>query len=150
MAESTYIQKRHNVTILIYHLVCPAKYRRIIFDQAVDQTLKAICLEIEKRYEIRFLEIGVDEDHAHFLIQSVPTYSPKKIVQTIKSITEKKIFERHPEVKQVLWGGEFWGKGYFMSSVGKYGDEEMLKNHVKKQGTNKSYQKPHHAQLELF
>ena len=37
----------------------------------------------EKRYEIWFLEIGVDRDHAHFLVQSLPTYSPTKIVQTV-------------------------------------------------------------------
>ena len=34
--------------------------------------------------EIIFLEIGVDKDHVHFLVQSVPMYSPKKIVQMIK------------------------------------------------------------------
>jgi len=48
--------------------------------------LKDICLAIEQRYEIRFLEIGTDPDHVHFLVQSVPGYSPTKIVRTIKSI----------------------------------------------------------------
>jgi len=37
--------------------------------------LKEVCLEMEKRYEIKFVEIGVDKDHVHFLVQSVPTYS---------------------------------------------------------------------------
>jgi REP element-mobilizing transposase RayT len=31
------------------------------------------------RYEIRFLEIGAEKDHVHFLVQSVPTYSPSKM-----------------------------------------------------------------------
>ena len=70
---STYIHKSHNVSVLIYHLVCPAKYRRVVFDEAVDETLMEICLEISKRYEVVFLEIGTDLDHVHFLIQSVPT-----------------------------------------------------------------------------
>jgi putative transposase len=60
---STYIHKSHNVSVLIYHLVCPAKYRRVVFDEAVDETLKKICLEISKRYEVIFLEIGTDLDH---------------------------------------------------------------------------------------
>lgn len=59
----------------MYHLVFPAKYRKTIFDPKVDEKLKEICLEIEKRYEIKFLEIGTDLDHVHFLVQSVPTYS---------------------------------------------------------------------------
>ena len=57
---SQYIHKKHNVTVLLYHLVFPAKYRRAVFDQKVDQELRDICVEIEKRYEIQFLEIGVD------------------------------------------------------------------------------------------
>ena len=49
---------------------------------------------------ILFLEIGVDENHVHFLVQSVPTYSPKKIIQVIKSLTAREIFSRIPEVKK--------------------------------------------------
>ena len=72
---SKYIHKSHNVTVLLYHLVFPAKYRKAVIDEGVDEVLKSICLEIEKRYQIKFLEIGTDEDHAHFLVQSVPTYT---------------------------------------------------------------------------
>lgn len=68
--------------------------------------LKDICLEIAKRYEIAFIEIGTDQDHVHFLIQSVPMLSPTRIIQTVKSITAKEIFKLHPEVKQKLWGVE--------------------------------------------
>ena len=81
---STYIHKSHNVTALLYHLVFPAKYRWAVIDADVDQVLKAVCRDIEKRYEIKFLEIGTDKDHVHFLVQSVPMYSVKKIVQMIK------------------------------------------------------------------
>ena len=69
----------------MYHIVCPAKYRRAVFTEKVDTVLRETCIEIAKRYEITFLEIGVDMDHVHFLVQSVPMYSPKKIVQIIKS-----------------------------------------------------------------
>ena len=68
---SKYIHKSHNVTVLLYHLVFPAKYRRAIFDEAVDEKIRAVCLEIEKRYQLKFLEIGTDKDHVHFLVQSV-------------------------------------------------------------------------------
>jgi REP element-mobilizing transposase RayT len=64
---SKFIHKRHNVTVLLYHLVCPAKYRRAVFTPEVERELKAVCEEIELRYEIEFLEIGADQDHVHFL-----------------------------------------------------------------------------------
>jgi putative transposase len=63
---SRFIHKSHNVSVLMYHIVCPAKYRRAIFSDKVDIVLKEICEEISKRYEIVFLEIGTDSDHVHF------------------------------------------------------------------------------------
>ena len=146
---SEYIHKSHNVTILLYHLVFPAKYRRVVFDTDVDTTLRDVCLEIEDRYEIKFLEIGTDEDHVHFLVQSVPMYSIKKIVQMVKSITAREIFKRCPQVKQQLWGGEFWTDGYFASTVGKHGDETKIGKYVKNQG--KQYKQLYEdKQLMLF
>lgn len=146
---SVYIHKSHNVSVLLYHLVFPAKYRRAVFSEEVDNELRAICLEIANRYELIFLEIGVDRDHVHFLVQSVPTYSPKKIVQIIKSLTAREIFRRLPSVKTQLWGGEFWSDGYFVSTVGKHGDEDMIGNYVKKQGQqHNSYKKLHYQRQE--
>ena len=79
--------------MLLYHFVCPVKYRRTVLrPERVDDKLKKTCIEISKRYEIRFLEIGTDKDHVHFLIQSVPIYGAKKIIQIVKSITARKIF----------------------------------------------------------
>lgn len=146
---SEYIHKSHNVTVLLYHLVFPAKYRRAVFDEQVDEVLREVCLEIEKRYEVKFIEIGVDKDYGHFLVQSVPTYSVTKLVKMIKSLTAKEVFRRCPQVKQKLWGGEFWSDGYVASTVGKHGDEGMIANYVKKQGNE--YLRLHRdEQLTLF
>jgi len=149
---SEYLHKSHNVSVWIYHLVCPAKYRRVVFDQPVDTVLKEICLEIAKRYERVFLEIGTDKNHVHFLIQSVPTYSPTKIVKIVKSITAREIFHRVPAVKKQLWGGELWSKGYFISTVGRHGNEEVIRQYVKKQGQEQTYKPLHRqdVQLQLF
>ena len=89
---SEYIHKSYNVTVLLYHRVFPAKYRKVVFDENVDTELKSVYLDIEGRYQIKFLEIGTDEDHVHFLVQSVPTYNVTKLVTLIKSITAREIF----------------------------------------------------------
>ena len=134
----------------MYHIVCPAKYRRAVFTPPVDKKLKEVCLEISKRFEITFLEIGTDKDHVHFLVQSVPTYSPKKIVQTIKSITAREIFAACPEVRKQLWGGEFWTDGYFISTVGKHGNEDVIKKYIQGQGEEAEYERLYEEQLNLF
>ncbi|MFT7230986.1 MAG: putative transposase [Cyclobacteriaceae bacterium] len=143
-----HILKSHNKSLLLYHFVCLVKYRRAVFSKEVEVTLKATCKEISERYEINFVEIGSDEDDIHFLIQSVPNYSPKKLIQTIKSITAIKVFKMHPEVKKKLWGGKFWTSGYYVNSVGQYGNAEVIKLYVQNQG--KDYKQIHQGQLDLF
>jgi REP element-mobilizing transposase RayT len=121
-----------------------------VISDSVDKTIKETCEEISKRYEIKFIEIGTEKDHVHFLVQSVPSYSPTKIVATIKGIVSRRVFEEHPEVKKQLWGGEFWSDGYIVSTVSKYGNEEIISNYVRSQGTEKEYKQIHKNQLELF
>ena len=147
---STYIHKSHNVSVLLYHAVCPAKYRRVVFDNRVDDVLKEVCLEIAARYEIDFLEIGTDRDHVHFLMQSVPVLSSTRIVQMVKSITAREIFRREPSVKKQLWGGSFWSSGFFINTVGRHGSEEAIRLYVQEQGTDKDYKTLHVQQMELF
>ena len=132
---SEYIHKSHNVTKLMYHFVLPAKYRRVVIDDQVDQVIKDTCLEISKRYPIHFLEIGTDKDHVHLLIHSVPKYSPTQIVTIIKSLTAREVFAQCPQVKKKLWGGEFWTDGYYAATVSEHGNEEVIANYVKNQGS---------------
>ena len=146
MSEYTY--KSHNLSVLLYHYVCPAKYRRVIFDDSVDKVLVRTCQEISKRYEINVIEIGTDGDHVHFLIQSIPKLAPTEIVRVIKSIAAKEIYRLCPFVKKKLWGGNLWGAGYFVSTVGRYASEEEIKNYVRNQG--KEYTKLYRGQLRLF
>ena len=151
MQQSQYIHKSHNVSILLYHYVCPAKYRKVVFTKEVDITLKEVCIEISKRYDINFLEIGTDKNHVHFLIQSVPVLSPSRIIQAVKSITAREVFKKHPEVKQRLWGGEFWSDGFFVNTVSKFGDESSISSYVREQGIEKEYTVLHkEKQLRLF
>ena len=120
-------------------MVFPTKYRRAVFDDKVDLVLWDICLEI-----------GVDKNPVHFLLQSVPIYSVTKLVRVIKSITGREIFKACPHVKKQLWGGEFWSDGFLASTVGKHGDETTIANYVKNQGGD-NYVKLHESvQSELF
>ena len=146
MAE--HILKRHNKNLMLYHVVCPAKYRQKVFTDSVEKTLREVCAEIGQRYEMHFVEIGMDEDHAHFLMQSVPAVLPSAMVRTIKSITAREIFLRHPEVKKMLWGGQFWTSGYYINTVGKHGNEEVICKYVREQG--KTYKQIYRQQLKLF
>ena len=145
---SEHVIKSHNKTLLLYHLVFPAKYRRKIFTQEVEETLKEVCIGISERYEIRFIEIGTDKDHVHFLIQGVSSQAVTKIVMLIKRLTARELYIRHPEIKKQLWGGNIWTSGYYANTVGQYGNEKVIREYVQKQGNE--YKQIHRTQLDLF
>ena len=98
MENSEYLYLSHNASNLVYHIVCPAKYRRVVFDEDVEEKIRQICIGIGMRYDyIKFLEIGTDGDHIHFLVQSTPTHSPSEIIKIIKSITARRILPNVPK-----------------------------------------------------
>jgi len=147
---SEHIDKSHNKSLLLYHLVCPIKYRRSVLSTSVETSLVKVCTDISNRYEIHFVEIGADDNHVHFLIQSVPMLSAKIIVQTVKSITAKELFRLHPEVKEKLWGGSFWTSGYYINTVGQYANEDVILKYIQNQGEPKNnYKKLHKNQLGI-
>jgi len=110
-----------------------------VFSKSVDLTLKEICLENEKRYDIHFLEIGTDKDHVLSLVQSVPTKSASELIRMIKSVTAREVFKKHPEVKVKLWGSEFWTDGFFVNTVSEFRDESSITKYVRDQGLEKEY-----------
>ena len=148
--EDKHIYKRHNKTLLLYHIVLPIKYRRKVITDIIVISLKSICIEIYERYEINFAEIGYEPDHVHFLLQSVPTYSVSEIVMKLKSLTARELFLKHPEIMKELWGGNFWTSCYYANTVGLYGSRDVIKAYVSNQGNEKKYKKLYDGQLSLF
>ena len=143
-----HIYKSHNKTLLLYHLVFPAKYRRKVFTDDVEVTLRDVCIGIGVRYEMRFIEIGLEADHVHFLVQGIPTMPVSRMVTILKSVTAREVFRRHGAVKKLLWGGSLWTSGYYANAVGLYAGSEVIRQYVKNQG-GKGYKKIHEEQLTL-
>ena len=147
---SEHIMRRHNKSLLLYHIVLPIKYRRKVITPEIGKSLKEICFGISERYEINFIEIGYESDHVHFLLQSVPSMALSEILMKLKSITAKQLFQRHPDLKVKLWGGNFWTSGYYVNTVGQYTNEEVIRKYVESQGLKKDYKKIFEGQLTLF
>ena len=119
-----------------YHIVLCIKYRKDLFlEDRYIQTVKQICKDIEDRFYIKFETTGFDEDHVHFLVESLTTtYSPAKIFQFVKSIIATELFKRHPEIKKQLYGGEFWSDGGYAGTVGEGINADIIRGYIKNQG----------------
>ena len=133
--EEDLCKASHKVFKIKYHFVFCIKYRKDLFlDEKYAETIKIVCADISNRYYVKFETIGFDEDHVHFMIQSVPKYSASKIFQIVKSVTARELFKRHKEIKEELYGGEFWSDGGFVGTVGEGVNAEVIRNYIKNQG----------------
>ena len=125
----------HKVFKIKYHFVFCIKYRKDLFlENKYIETFKKVCNGLEERYSMKFETIGFDEDHVHFMLQSVPKYSASQIFRIVKSITAIKLFEEHPDLKKELWGGEFWSDGGYVGTVGEGINGEIIRKYIKNQG----------------
>ncbi|MEK6948761.1 MAG: IS200/IS605 family transposase [Nanoarchaeota archaeon] len=125
----------HKVYIIKYHLIFIVKYRKDLFlNNDYVEYLKIILAEIEKRYFLNPETIGFDEDHVHVLMQVAPRYSPSRVVQVVKSITAREMFNKFPEIKKELWGGELWSDGGYIGTVGEGANADIIRKYIQKQG----------------
>ena len=135
MNDDTIGKAAHKVFKIKYHFVFCIKYRKDLFlEEKYVEFLKEICRGIEERYSITFETMGFDEDHVHFMIQTFPRFSPSKIFRIVKSITARELFEKYPDIKKELWGGEFWSDGGFVGTVGEGINAEIIREYIKNQG----------------
>jgi len=125
----------HKIFQIKYHFVFVLKYRKDLFlNEEYVLSLRNILLELEKRFNFEFETIGFDEDHLHFMLKSVPSYSPSDVFQVVKSISAKEMFKRYKKLKKEYWGGEFWSDGGYVGTVGEGVNADIIRNYIKKQG----------------
>src|SRR3989338_4100684 len=99
----------------------------------------------QDRYGIAISEIGFDQNHVHILCQFLPKYSGGQVIRLMKSITGKQVFEKVPEIKKELWGGEFWTDGYYIGTISARGNRKTIEKYIQKQG-----HKLEDIQLKMF
>ena len=133
--EDELCKSAHKVFKIKYHFVFCIKYRKDLFlVEKYVNSVKEICFEMEKRYNMKFETIGFDEDHVHFMLISVPKYSLSQLFRLMKSVMAIQLFKKHPDLKKELWGGEFWSDGGFVGTVGEGINAEIIRKYIANQG----------------
>ena len=135
----------HEVSECYYHIQLTIKYRRSVFEGAIEAEMIGIMAGFKERYYIDVQTVGYDKNHVHILCRFLPKYSGGQVIRLIKSITARKLFEKFPDLKRQLWGGEYWSDGYYIGTVSGRGDRKIIENYLKKQG-----REPDVKQLKLF
>lgn len=118
---------------LKYHVVWVPKDRRMVLKGRLAKRLREICQGIAERYELEIDTQAVMEDHVHMFLSASPRYAPSQVVQILKSISARLVFQEFPEVKKQLWGGELWNDRFFVRSVGDKVTAEVIRHYIKHQ-----------------
>ena len=124
---------KHAVYDLKYHFVWIPKYRRLVLEGHVADSLKEIFHGIAERYEMEIDTLEVMADHVHLFVVVPPKYSPSRVVQLFKSVSAREVFSRHPKLREELWGGELWSDGYFVRSVGDEVTADVIRRYIRLQ-----------------
>ena len=102
--------------------------------------------EVRRFYPDWFIEeAGIDADHIHLHMVIPPKYSVSKVVETMKSVTSRRLREKFPHfLKKIYWDdGGIWARGFFVSTVGI--NESTIRKYIRYQGQQDAGQ----AKLEL-
>ena len=124
------------------------KYRKHILIGEVAQYTGEVLQRIADEYGLWVDTVDtmeVMEDHVHVFWEAPPRYSPAQVLQIMKSISAREIFQRFPRLRKQLWAGELWRDGYFVRSVGGQVTAEVIRRYIE-------YQAQEHIspQLPLF
>ena len=109
----------HSVTRLVYHFTFVPKYRRRKLVGNLKQRLEGMIKFCAQVNDWEIMELDIQPDHVHLLVQTNSTDSPASIMQRLKGGTSKKLRELFPDSTEAIWLKSFWAGGYFAETIGR-------------------------------
>lgn len=128
--DERYRRNAGAVYSLKYHLVWCPKYRRKVFTDGVDETLKILLYEKAETLGITIEAMEVMPDHVHLFVSTDPTEAPQRLVNQLKGFTSRRLREIHPHLKSRL--PCMWSRSYYAGSVGSV-SEATVKRYIEEQ-----------------
>lgn len=127
-----YWKDSHTRHRLMYHLVWLPKYRKRILDGEIKKRVKELFADCAEINGWKIIELNIQKDHIQMIVQLKQTIGVSSAVQRFKGGSSKIIREEFPELKEFLWGSNFWAEGYFAETVGRV-SEDKIKEYVRNQ-----------------
>ena len=129
-----YNSKNHSKFILRYHIILVCKYRKNLMIQ-YGEFVKENMLSISQKYDFTILEIEVDKNHIHLLVESEPKISPLMIVRVLKQQITIRLWNKFSDkLSKYFWKERtFFTDGYFVSTIGEV-STETLRKYIQNQG----------------
>ena len=97
------------------------------------QWTRELFRKIAMHYDIEVKQVEIVSDHIHLLVSAPPRIAPSQVVQILKSVSTKHLFEKYKWLEAEYWGGEIWAGGYFVRSVGVGLTKAAIERYLKEQ-----------------
>ena len=122
--------RNHSKYLLMAHLIFVCKYRKKLLTKFGSE-IKQLFLDIAEENDLIIVEMEVDKDHIHLLVQYNPIQSIMEIVRRFKQISTYRIWRQnnnHIVLNKHFWVEKtFWSDGYFACSIGNVSQETIRK-----------------------
>ena len=81
-------------------------------------------------YYIMFLaglEMNMEEDHIHMLINCTPQHYIPNIIKAMKGVSARLLMKEFgDDLRSKLWGGHLWNPSYFVATVSENTEEQII------------------------
>lgn len=122
-------------TNLRYHLVLTTKYRRPAL-KGIEQDVYAAFRQVESFSEFTIQVMGIEGgNHIHLVLRASPTYSIASLVNRIKGMTLRILWDQCSDhLSAYYWGHskKLWHGAYYCDTTGNVSSDAVL-NYVKHQ-----------------
>ena len=119
----------HSKSDLKVHIVWFPKYRKSILMGEVALRVRDLIRKISMEHDLVIISGKSRKDHVHVFVSYRPYQSVSKIVQWLKGISSRVLFQEFPHLKKKFWGCHLWARGYLAVSSGNITDE-MIKKYI--------------------
>lgn len=148
--QTTHDRKQsHSTYDCRYHIVFIPKYRyRVLEDEKVRTFVQTVFEQICAWKEIEIIEGALRPDHVHLYLSIPPKHSIADVVKWLKGKSASRAFQQFPELYQRYWGGHFWARGYFVSTVGI--TDTIIRHYIQNQELQEEQKEQKLRQLRLW
>ena len=114
-----------------YHIVFAPKYRRQVIYGIIKADIGKILRQLCERKGVEIIEATACPDHIHMLVSIPPKLSVSSFMGYLKGKSSLMIFDRHANLKYRYGNRQFWGRGYYVDTVGR--NKKVIQEYIKNQ-----------------
>ncbi len=124
-----YQHERHNVHLVVYHIIwCPKRRRKVLVGPVRDR-LEQLLREVADEHGWQIIELAIQPDHVHLNLRGDPYTAPSDIARFMKGRSSRVLREEFPHLLKLPF---LWTHSFCVSTAG-HVSAETIKHSIERQ-----------------